>query len=665
MLKFEKEILKTCTNKNHLLILAEGLGILEIIRTELMLYDYDYTLTILLNFFEEEIEFLSRKIKLKNFASILSQDRNKAYKQGGIFSVSQRMFITDLLNENIEIKKISAVFINKTEKLTRMSTECFIVQLIRKTNKDCVIKCYSEKPYYFSNSLIFLDEMFQSLKIDTLILFPRFHEYVKESLLSLYINEHKLTLNKEIKELQVYLMDIIQSVTNQFNILTRKEKKENKEISTDLLLNDNLIYSSDTVKGKQLISDIINIRRLVFLLFSVDIELFYEEYIRLFQIQVESEGTWINNLSSHLLKEKLEEMISKKREEDERELETKRMKNEEENKFFYNSKLKKLISLIKEYKNKRICVLSKSSEIVELICKHLNESCKGFSHREFKLVDEKFDNYILLDPSLSSLRKLEVIYSMNQEITIDTLCFKESLEEQKSLLDIREERDSFLTLIDRRSKQGLFFTEEEEKLGLNVIIDVREMRSTLPFAMYKHGMNLDVCTLSVGDYFINSICVERKEINDLIGSINSGRLYNQVNQLTNLFDSPILLIEFSGRMSLSDYLKKGQLNKFIILLINFPKLKLLWSNNDNLTIKCLTGLENKKESKRMEYKIDPELMEILLSIDGVDHYNVYKIINNFTNLKELSLAEENKLISLVGEMNGKRIFNFFRNKFDN
>lgn len=49
----------------------------------------------------------------------------------------------------------------------------------------------------------------------------------------------------------------------------------------------------------------------------------------------------------------------------------------------------------------------------------------------------------------------------------------------------------------------------------------------------------------IGDYILTpDICVERKSISDLIGSLNSGRLYTQCVQMTRYYNKPILLIEF-------------------------------------------------------------------------------------------------------------------------
>ena len=40
------------------------------------------------------------------------------------------------------------------------------------------------------------------------------------------------------------------------------------------------------------------------------------------------------------------------------------------------------------------------------------------------------------------------------------------------------------------------------------------------------------------------ICVERKSLSDLIGSLNNGRLYNQAVSMCRFYRRPVLLIEF-------------------------------------------------------------------------------------------------------------------------
>jgi DNA excision repair protein ERCC-4 len=60
---------------------------------------------------------------------------------------------------------------------------------------------------------------------------------------------------------------------------------------------------------------------------------------------------------------------------------------------------------------------------------------------------------------------------------------------------------------------------------IQVVVDVREFRSTLPSLLHAAKLLVIPATLTVGDYILSpDICVERKSIPDLVSSFNSGRL---------------------------------------------------------------------------------------------------------------------------------------------
>jgi DNA excision repair protein ERCC-4 len=61
--------------------------------------------------------------------------------------------------------------------------------------------------------------------------------------------------------------------------------------------------------------------------------------------------------------------------------------------------------------------------------------------------------------------------------------------------------------------------------SFQVIVDMREFRSSLPSILHASGLQLIPTTLTVADYVLTpDICVERKSIPDLVSSFNSGRL---------------------------------------------------------------------------------------------------------------------------------------------
>jgi len=58
-----------------------------------------------------------------------------------------------------------------------------------------------------------------------------------------------------------------------------------------------------------------------------------------------------------------------------------------------------------------------------------------------------------------------------------------------------------------------------------VVVDMREFRSTLPSLLHALKLIVVPATLTVGDYILTpDICVERKSVPDLVSSFNSGRL---------------------------------------------------------------------------------------------------------------------------------------------
>ena len=82
-----------------------------------------------------------------------------------------------------------------------------------------------------------------------------------------------------------------------------------------------------------------------------------------------------------------------------------------------------------------------------------------------------------------------------------------------------------------------------------MIVDMREFRSALPSLLHKRGIDIEPVTLEVfsslatpllsdllyqvGDYIITpEICLERKSLSDLIGSLQNGRLYTQATAMT-------------------------------------------------------------------------------------------------------------------------------------
>lgn len=226
-----------------------------------------------------------------------------------------------------------------------------------------------------------------------------------------------------------------------------------------------------------------------------------------------------------------------------------------------------------------------------------------------------------------------------------------------------------------------------------VIVDLRELRSSLPFVLYRHSFKLEPMTINVGDYILSpQLCVERKSVGDLISSLNSGRLYGQAEQMLRHYETAILLIEFDEAKPFS-LLPSGELrseisisdvsSKLCLLLLHFPTLRLIWSPSLSATAEIFMDLkrdqpdppggeEGQDESgntaspgssgqqpKTMGSEgADPTARDVLLALPGINAQNCYAIMRHVKNIHELCRQSKNDLENLLGMENARKLYAF-------
>lgn len=138
---------------------------------------------------------------------------------------------------------------------------------------------------------------------------------------------------------------------------------------------------------------------------------------------------------------------------------------------------------------------------------------------------------------------------------------------------------------------------EDTNFAKKIVVDTRDLRSSLPFLLHLYGFEIEPRTIDIGDYILTpSICVERKSLPDLISSLNSGRLHNQVQSMSRAYAASVLLIEFdpdkpfyllqsrsASALKRTDLSPTDLISKLSLLLIHHPKLKILWTSSPRLT----------------------------------------------------------------------------------
>ena len=178
---------------------------------------------------------------------------------------------------------------------------------------------------------------------------------------------------------------------------------------------------------------------------------------------------------------------------------------------------------------------------------------------------------ILYDSDMTFVRQVEVYQAQRpgRQTRVYFMLYRGSVEEQAYLTTLKREKKAFESLIQEKASmvveedregRGEHCTvreggkpsdaavqqnnsvsrrggavQEQVKVQPKVIVDMREFRSALPSLLHKRGIDIEPVTLEVGDYIVTpDICLERKSLSDLIGSLGNGRLYSQATAMTRL-----------------------------------------------------------------------------------------------------------------------------------
>lgn len=220
---------------------------------------------------------------------------------------------------------------------------------------------------------------------------------------------------------------------------------------------------------------------------------------------------------------------------------------------------------------------------------------------------------------------------------------------------------------------------------------MREFRSELPSLLHRRGLDIEPVTLEVGDYILTpDTCVERKSVSDLIGSLQSGRLYAQCLSMTRYYRKPVLLIEFDpakpfSLTARSDF--RGEISsndvssKLTLLTLHFPRLRILWCPSPHATAELFLELKKDRpepdaaaaqavtaESDVVGETADlynPGPYDFLMKMPGVNAKNFRALMRSADSLAELAGQNQEKLAETLGNAgNARRLYEFLHNAAD-
>ena len=220
--EYQQALFQELRAEDELVILARGLGLMGIVTN--LLHSYDAAgnnLIILANADDRENGWIGEALaehaavsmspKARGLTAVNTDltsvgVREKLYAKGGIFSITSRILVVDLLTNLLDPEMITGMLVLHADRVVATSVEAFILRIYRQKNKVGFLKAFSDNPDPFATGFSPLATMMRNLFLRKASLWPRFHVTVAESL------EGKK--KAEVIELQVPMTDAMTDIQN-------------------------------------------------------------------------------------------------------------------------------------------------------------------------------------------------------------------------------------------------------------------------------------------------------------------------------------------------------------------------------------------------------------------------------------------------------------------
>ena len=270
--------------------------------------------------------------------------------------------------------------------------------------------------------------------------------------------------------------------------------------------------------------------------------------------------------------------------------------------------------------------------------------------------------------------------------------------EKKMKVILKELREDFVKKNQKKKGNGMslnkFITPEKEgkkekkqEVGsipestpsiekLRIMVDSREMASTVVRSLSERDIELDLQTLPVADYIISERCgIERKAIQDFVDSIKDGRLFDELKRLTNQFSFPILILE-GGINNITAINRNAVLGTLTSIMLKM-NVYLYQTQSEEETAEIVVALakkehqENRNKPYNVRFKKIPEdkqkqLEYIISGIPGINTTRAQDLMENFDTLRALFNADVKELegVDKVGKKTAKKIFDYANLKYN-
>jgi hypothetical protein len=225
LLFYESNLLDQISQQQNLLwVTSKGLGIHKIIgawlnryihRLKLDNYEKKPYLIFLLHFNDEELLdiAMNEKLSIKKIQEGQNRQRGEEYLKGGIFAITAKVLILDLLVKKVPGWVITGIIMAHAHKVLPMGSENFLLKIYRKENPTGFIKCFTDAPIALGSTFGKCEEVMKINFVDKIVICPRIRPDVQNSFAKttkMKVFEYEVHMDEEMERLHDKLVKLIE-----------------------------------------------------------------------------------------------------------------------------------------------------------------------------------------------------------------------------------------------------------------------------------------------------------------------------------------------------------------------------------------------------------------------------------------------------------------------
>ncbi len=226
--------------------------------------------------------------------------------------------------------------------------------------------------------------------------------------------------------------------------------------------------------------------------------------------------------------------------------------------------------------------------------------------------------------------------------------------------------EDFTTDIADEQQKTLFQYDDDNK-NIKIIVDQREIRSSVARNLDRNGTEIIVKTLEVGDYILSDrIAVERKESQDFVSSLIDKKLFEQIANLSRAYEKPVLIVEGESLFNCSGMNPNAIQGALSSIALDFG-VSLFYTRDAEDTASLLLQIAKREQAdekrevnmhgKKSALMLPQQQEYVISSIPDIGPKAARSLLQHFGSVEDVMKADYEELIKVdnIGPKTAARI----------